>query len=409
MPPIGPRYLPCSVIAAWRCLTRISGFTCATAVTSHAAPTDATTVAATSLRFIVLSPRKVTRPNKHHSCTGYSGYQRSPAAYSETARISRSFMCAATPRMMPFVSLARVASRNAFSWDPRYSAYCPASRGYCAGMPEPAGPWQPEHAGMFLAGLPPRQIFCPRATRSLSAAAEGLSCCASAGPAQQAAKPAPSARRRIIAKGPDRKGQILLEFPGSHENVLPSGVPRGRGPRRGPAAAGTAGSGVCRPLECRQVERDQCAPRQEAPRLYQQDARSHANHQLLPARRSSPAGRSPRLWLRARAAAPARAVGKSRWRLSARAQCPRRRRGGDGCAPPADAARSATDRVARGCPAACAAFQGRQAVARGAGSNPVEGRFSDTGRSTALFERYATGCRRMSRPACRMAASRPRK
>src|SRR5207244_301000 len=85
-----------------------------------------------------------------------------------------------------------------------------------------------------------------------------------------------------------------------------------------------------------------------------------------------------------------------------------RRRGGDGRAPPADAARSAAHRVARGCPAAGAAFQGRQADARGAGSNPDEGRFSDTGRSTALFERHATGCRRMSRPACRLAARRPR-
>src|SRR2546427_12020225 len=39
------------------------------------------------------------------------------------------------------------------------------------------------------------------------------------------------------------RSPILLEFAGSHENVPPSGVPRGRGPRRGPAAAGAAGSG----------------------------------------------------------------------------------------------------------------------------------------------------------------------
>src|SRR5207249_2765470 len=43
-----------------------------------------------------------------------------------------------------------------------------------------------------------------------------------------------------------------------------------------------------------------------------------------------------------------------------------------------------------------------------AGRNPDESRFSDTGRSPALLERHATGCRRMSRPACRLAASRPR-
>src|SRR5216684_5855490 len=58
MPASGPKYLPCSVIAAWRCFTRISGFTCATASTTHAAPKDATTVAAKSLRFIVLSPQE---------------------------------------------------------------------------------------------------------------------------------------------------------------------------------------------------------------------------------------------------------------------------------------------------------------------------------------------------------------
>src|SRR5207302_2861339 len=56
MPASGPKYLPCSVIAAWRCFTRVSGFACASASRAHAAPTDATRLAANSLRFIVLSP-----------------------------------------------------------------------------------------------------------------------------------------------------------------------------------------------------------------------------------------------------------------------------------------------------------------------------------------------------------------
>ena len=66
-------------------------------------------------------------------------------------------------------------SLKALSWAAMYSAYCPAMRGYCAGMPAPAGPWQPAQAGTPVAALPPRQSFWPSAARFLSLAAAGLS------------------------------------------------------------------------------------------------------------------------------------------------------------------------------------------------------------------------------------------
>jgi len=52
-------------------------------------------------------------------------------------------MCAATPRITPLTSFARLPSLKAVSWAPMYSAYWPARRGNCAGIPLPAGPWQP--------------------------------------------------------------------------------------------------------------------------------------------------------------------------------------------------------------------------------------------------------------------------
>src|SRR5689334_6294166 len=51
MPASGPMYLPCSVITAWRCLTRISGFCCASTV-PVAAPSASATRAATALPFM---------------------------------------------------------------------------------------------------------------------------------------------------------------------------------------------------------------------------------------------------------------------------------------------------------------------------------------------------------------------
>ena len=55
-----------------------------------------------------------------------------------------------------------------------YSACCPAIRGYCAGIPEPAGPWQPAHAGTDFSGMPARQIRWPSSSVSLFRAKAGF-------------------------------------------------------------------------------------------------------------------------------------------------------------------------------------------------------------------------------------------
>src|SRR5436309_10812296 len=52
MPAIGPKYLPCRVIAAWRCLTNISGLTCEKAVSVYPAPSARANPASRSLFFI---------------------------------------------------------------------------------------------------------------------------------------------------------------------------------------------------------------------------------------------------------------------------------------------------------------------------------------------------------------------
>src|SRR6185295_1907019 len=54
MAPIGPRYLPCSVIAAWRCFTSTSGFACASA-SSEAPPRAATASAAVNSLILIRS------------------------------------------------------------------------------------------------------------------------------------------------------------------------------------------------------------------------------------------------------------------------------------------------------------------------------------------------------------------
>src|SRR4051812_35631297 len=60
MPAIGPKYLPCKVITAWRCLTRFSGFCCASTVPA-AAPSTSATRTATALTFMGTPPRWVIR------------------------------------------------------------------------------------------------------------------------------------------------------------------------------------------------------------------------------------------------------------------------------------------------------------------------------------------------------------
>src|SRR5260221_4898800 len=52
MAPIGPRYLPCSVIAAWRCFTSTSGFACASA-SSEAPPSAASATAAANNLILI--------------------------------------------------------------------------------------------------------------------------------------------------------------------------------------------------------------------------------------------------------------------------------------------------------------------------------------------------------------------
>src|SRR5918993_935027 len=55
MPAIGPQYLPIRVIADWRCLTRVSGFTCAAANPARPPSVTAST-AATRLFLISFAP-----------------------------------------------------------------------------------------------------------------------------------------------------------------------------------------------------------------------------------------------------------------------------------------------------------------------------------------------------------------
>src|SRR3989475_12210970 len=81
----------------------------------------------------------------------------------------------------------------------RYSGNWPAIFGFAGAVLLPSAAW---HAAHTCAAM-----LCPRASPGFTGG-----CCASAEPAQQAAKPAPSARRRIIARGPDGRGPILLEF-----------------------------------------------------------------------------------------------------------------------------------------------------------------------------------------------------
>src|SRR5688572_12007151 len=56
MPPSGPQYLPIRVMADWRCFTRISGFTCASAAPPRL-PTKTAILAATRLFFIGFSSK----------------------------------------------------------------------------------------------------------------------------------------------------------------------------------------------------------------------------------------------------------------------------------------------------------------------------------------------------------------
>src|SRR5687767_8878218 len=57
MAPIGPKYLPCSVIAAWRCLTRSAGLACASA-SSEAPPSAASASAAVNSLVLIRTSSK---------------------------------------------------------------------------------------------------------------------------------------------------------------------------------------------------------------------------------------------------------------------------------------------------------------------------------------------------------------
>jgi len=153
-------------------------------------------------------------------------------------------------------------------------------------------------------------------------------------------------------------------------------------------------------------------PRQGAPRLYQQDARSHATPSTSTSSAKQPGWSiSPGYGYAARAAAPARAVGKVSLGAYLRARsAPRRRRGGDGCAPPADAAYDLQLIEWLGMSGCLRCFPRPTSCSRAEqASTPVEGRFSDNRPEYGSFRKRLArqGVRRMSRPACRMAASRP--
>src|SRR6185436_18710092 len=71
MPAIGPQYLPIKVMADWRCLTMISGLTCAAAKPARL-PSVTATAAATRLLFIsfLSSCRGMSRIGWEHALPG---------------------------------------------------------------------------------------------------------------------------------------------------------------------------------------------------------------------------------------------------------------------------------------------------------------------------------------------------
>src|SRR5258708_40079660 len=83
-------------------------------------------------------------------------------------------MCAATPRITPFTSLVRLPSLKAVSWAAMYSAYWPARRGNCGGIPAPARPWEPAQGGMPRTPAPPRPRLRAGGGGALSAAGGGV-------------------------------------------------------------------------------------------------------------------------------------------------------------------------------------------------------------------------------------------
>src|SRR5216110_999014 len=72
MAPSGPAYLPCSVIAAWRCLTSVSGLTCEKTGSVYPAPSATANPASISLFFIrfLLSCRDVLVGTCGRHCSG---------------------------------------------------------------------------------------------------------------------------------------------------------------------------------------------------------------------------------------------------------------------------------------------------------------------------------------------------
>src|SRR5688572_18308375 len=91
--PIGPRYLPCSVIAAWRCFTRTSGFTCACASSEAPASAAIAVAAANSLVLIRFSSEWSFYDQKDGKSRHAQQHQREPwtgkARHHTSGRVRR--------------------------------------------------------------------------------------------------------------------------------------------------------------------------------------------------------------------------------------------------------------------------------------------------------------------------------
>src|ERR1700733_11380469 len=81
MAPIGPKYLPCSAIAAWRCFTSVSGFTCAEACNATPAPRASAIAPIRTLFFIHFSSERTFHDQNDGDERQHEQGQRPPGTY----------------------------------------------------------------------------------------------------------------------------------------------------------------------------------------------------------------------------------------------------------------------------------------------------------------------------------------
>src|SRR5688572_10273901 len=110
MPPSGPQYLPIRVIADWRCFTRISGFTCASAAPPRL-PTKTAIPAATRLFFIGFSSRIAAGAAPRENTSGEATI---PSAQSGGVLGDRPDLALAHARRDPAHHAVRVVGAAAF-------------------------------------------------------------------------------------------------------------------------------------------------------------------------------------------------------------------------------------------------------------------------------------------------------